>query len=102
MFASGSVDNKAVKLWDVQTGSVVYTRKGEGWVFALAFSPDGRLLASGGDDMIVRLWNVQTGSQVQNLVGHSDVITAAAFSPDGMLLASGSEDKTVKIWRIAE
>src|SRR5271170_443018 len=60
------------------------------WVLAVAFSPDGKLLASASDDHTVRLWDPATGASLQTLEGHSDSVLALAFSPDGKLLASAS------------
>ena len=69
-------------------------------VRALSWSPDGRVLASGGEDKMVRLWDVQTGREVGAWSGHSDVISALAWSPDGRTLASGSFDNTVRVWEV--
>ncbi|KAJ5433611.1 uncharacterized protein N7458_012767 [Penicillium daleae] len=71
------------------------------WVYSVAFSPDGRLLASGSGDNTVRLWDTATGSLQQTLEGHSDVVRSIAFSPDSRLLASGSGDNTVRLWDTA-
>ena len=68
------------------------------WVTAVAFSPDGSLLASASNDKTVRLWNPQTGQEVQVLEGHTSWVTAVAFSHDGLLLASASYDATVRLW----
>ncbi|KAF4474795.1 Vegetative incompatibility protein HET-E-1 [Colletotrichum fructicola Nara gc5] len=70
-------------------------------VLSVAFSPDGRQLASGSVDNTVKLWDTATGQCQQTLEGHSDWVLSVAFSPDGRQLASGSRDNTVKLWDTA-
>ncbi|WP_241245623.1 pentapeptide repeat-containing protein, partial [Candidatus Protofrankia datiscae] len=69
-----------------------------GTVRAAAFSPDGTLLATGGDDRTVRLWDTTTGRQTRELSGHTGPVRAVAFSPDGATLATGGDDTAVHLW----
>ena|SRR5436305_1688397 len=68
-----------------------------GWVSAVAFSPDGQLVASASHDCTVRLWGAKTGTPRRTLEGHSQGVKAVAFSPDGQLVASASDDRTVRL-----
>jgi hypothetical protein len=72
-------------------------------VSGIAFSPDGKLLASAGYDKTVRLWDVDTGKpHGEPLKGHTNWVLDVAFSPgDGELLASASTDSTVRLWDVA-
>ena len=70
-------------------------------VWSVAFSPDGKTLASGSRDGSIKLWDVTSGKNIATLKGHADVINSVAFSPDGKTIASGSFDKTVKLWDVA-
>lgn len=71
-----------------------------GIISSIAFSPDGKLLASGSRDKTIKLWNVETGQEITTLTGHTSWVRTVAFSPDGKLLASGSRDKTIKMWNV--
>jgi mono/diheme cytochrome c family protein len=67
----------------------------------LAFSPDGRLLATCSYDRLIKLWDATTGKEIRTLKDHSDAAYSLAFSPDGGLLASGAADRAVKVWDVA-
>jgi WD40 repeat protein/serine/threonine protein kinase len=93
---SGSAE---LKLWEVASGKELLTRRGhEGDIETLAFSPDGRAIATGGDDGTIKLWDAKTGATVWTLTGHQWIVWGVAFSPDGERLASGGADNTVRLW----
>ncbi|MGH3869172.1 MAG: helix-turn-helix domain-containing protein [Pseudonocardiaceae bacterium] len=75
-------------------------------IYTVVFSPDGRILATGGDDQAVRLWNVSAPTHPvpvgSALTGHTKTVYAVAFSPDGHTLASGSADHRVRLWNVAD
>src|SRR5262249_54346093 len=64
----------------------------------VAFSPDGRRLATGGEGNTVKIRDVETGEVLKTLPGHSGDVYTVAFSPNGRWVASGGEDSTVKVW----
>ena len=86
----------------VPMGRVLYTyRKHTALVNAVAWSPDGRYIASGANDTTVQVWNPTNGGSIFDYRGHSKLVEAVAWSPDGQRIASGSFDKTVQVWNAA-
>lgn len=82
----------------VPKGLVAIAKGHRGWVMTVNFSPDGKTLASGGQDNSIILWDVASGKQRRSLQGHGDYVRHLAFSGDGKLLATASADRTIKLW----
>ena len=99
-----------IRLWRVSDGEQLHALADhEESVDCLAFSPDGKLLASGGGlssmnkvDNNVRLWRVADGELLHNLEGHTQGVNSIMFSPDGQTLASGGQDDAIRLWRVED
>jgi WD40 repeat protein len=93
-----SVEGVAIQLWDLQTKrSTAILRGHTDFTVALAFSPDGKTLASGSYDNSLTLWDVSTG-KVERMLKHPPGVMAVAFSPDGKQLMSGDGVDTISLW----
>src|SRR5262249_38576537 len=99
--AATNLTKGSVTVWDSKTGKEVRSwRAHDGRINAVAFSRDGRVLATPGPDRAGRLWDVATGCQLAELP-HDGEAYAAAFSPDGKTLATtGLDDRLVKVWDV--
>jgi WD40 repeat protein len=96
---NGSPTDRLVVLWDAATGQEIREFRGHQFgAEAVAFSADGKFLATGGRDRTVRIWDVRTGAEVRKCTGHTDTILAVAFSPDGRQIASEGNDSTIRLW----
>ena len=93
-------DNGRIDILDITDWSNPFKKlEIQGGIRAVAFSPDGKRIVSGGFDGKVRFWDAEFGTPVgQPLEGHKGVVSSVAFSPDGKRIASGDEDGVVRLW----
>ncbi|MDE0299885.1 MAG: cohesin domain-containing protein [Candidatus Poribacteria bacterium] len=95
--ASGS--ERVIRLWDAKTGLLRRTLPGHGGrVLGAVFSPDGKTVASVGNDDSVRFWDAVTGEHKRTLTWIYRDFMNIAFSPDGRTIATGNEDRTARLW----
>ena len=102
-FATGGWNGTAL-IWDLETGEILQTLKHGGeYVNSVAFSPDGRFLATGSNDPngYIQIWDTESGKCVSFLKGHDDDVLSVSYSKDGSRLLSSSYDKTARLWDIA-
>ena len=112
MVAIGDKNGTQIHLWNTATGSRRVTLNGhtgffeedqderEAEIRMLAFTQDGKMLASGSEDETVLLWNTEKGTKQATLSGHEEVVTTVAFSVDGKTVASGDANKIIKVWDV--
>lgn len=103
---AGTEGRRPIKLYDFETGRELRSLAGHprygghSGARLLAFSPDGRMLASANAETEVRLWDVRAGEELCDLRAHRRNVTALAFHPGGRLLATASEDGCVRVWDV--
>lgn len=115
-------DDKTIKLWNTSNWSLIYSLEVPEHSQAADFSPDNKLLVTGGRDkpalgeflqnilghskfnkgVSMRLWDVQTGQLLQTFSKHSNDVNDVSFSPDGKWIASASSDRTIQLWKLSE
>jgi WD40 repeat protein len=106
-------NDKVVRVWDASTAKTIRTLRGQislgqdGEIYALALSPDGKWLATGGlftgtseEKMAIRLYDFDSGELITLLTGHKNTIQSLAFSPNSEFMISGSSDQTAILWDI--
>jgi WD40 repeat protein len=87
-------------VWETKAGKELLSLSHGGYVFSVAWRPDGKRLATGSDDNTAKVWDAETGEEFLSLSGHHDWVVSVAWSPDGKRLATGSSDGTVRVYAI--
>jgi WD40 repeat protein len=92
-------DGDLIKIYDPGTGKFLLSLSGhQADATSVAFSRDGKLIASGSEEGVFMIWDVKSGVSLVEQAGHTDAIEGLAFSPDGRLLITASSDATMKLW----
>jgi WD40 repeat protein len=100
-WVAGSFEKNA-KLFDYKTVKIINLQAHTKSTLAVAYSPNGKLLATGSLDETIYLWNTDNYKVIDTLKGHGGNIYCVTFSPDGKFLASASNDNTVRLWDLKE
>ncbi|MBK7706640.1 MAG: PD40 domain-containing protein [Acidobacteria bacterium] len=96
-FATGGTDGSVV-IWNALGSEIARFASHQGQVAHLAFSEDGRFLASASSDRTLKLFDVKSGKELRTLTGHDEAIHGVGFSPDGRRIVSASSDQTLRFW----
>ena len=90
-----------IHLWDAHSGNRIHRLVGHSeyrWIHDVAWSPDSRMLASGGHDQLVKVWDAETGREIHSLDAHTSTVGRVAFSPDGTRLVSHDHGGIIRLW----
>ena len=97
LLAAASWDTRLVKVWDVAGGTEVHSWQ-DTPMCAVAFRPDGKVLAAGHGDGTISLWDLVEGKKQRTLRGHTALVECLKFTPDGQTLVSSADDGTLRVW----
>jgi len=99
ILSSGRHSRERAQIWNIDTGEQALTLNGHSKdVYSAVYSPDGRFIGTGADDMTVRIWDAVTGVPVAVLAGHNSTVWSVAFTPDSRSIVSGSADNMIRFW----
>ena len=99
--------NCEVKIWSAETGKTLITLEGQHtksrnfFIYNASYSPNGKLIATGGYDHKLKLWDATTGKVHRVIEGHTNNVLGVAFSPDGKRVATASTDRTLAVWDVS-
>jgi RNA polymerase sigma factor (sigma-70 family) len=100
LLAAASPGGRPIQVWELASGRELpqfAPLPSPMWIYSAVFSPDGRTLATGGEDGVVRLWEVPSGQERRRFTGHTGWVYRVRFAPDGKRLASASNDTTAVV-----
>lgn len=97
---TGNADKHTFKIWDLQTGKLLYVLPELLEAHPITISNNGLLIACANDNYTIKVWDLNSGKLLHTLIEHSDSIIAFAVSPDSQTLVSSSADRTINIWNL--
>ncbi len=97
---AAAMQDRSIRLLDVRNGDEIQHLQDNFLCTAIAFSPRGDIIVTGGVDRLIKIWDIRTGQKLATLEGHSYPILSLSFSPDGDRFVSGSGDTTLMVWDV--